>query len=61
MDLNHRTAHALRGMGWGLLLGAAIGAAGCCGVCGLPTKRRMRRRLLSATDAMNDALESFLR
>lgn len=50
------------GSGIWLLLGVAIGAAACCGLermCGTPTKRKVRRRLMHAADAVNDAIDNM--
>lgn len=47
------------GMGLWLLLGIAVGAAACCGVCGMPAKRKIRRRLMHAADAVNDAIDNM--
>lgn len=51
----------MAGIGWGLLVGAALGAAGCCSVCGVPGRRKVRRRLMNAADAVNDALDNMYR
>lgn len=48
------------GMGLWLLLGIAVGAAACCGVCGTPGKRRVRRRLMNAADAVNNAVNDAI-
>ena len=55
-----RRKSAMSGMGLWLLLGMAAGAAACIGVCGTPTKRKVRRRLMRAADAVNDALDNML-
>ena len=47
-------------MGLWLLLGIAVGAAACCGVCGTPGKRRVRRRLMNAADAVNNAVNDAI-
>lgn len=47
------------GTGMWLLIGMAAGAAGCCGVCGLPRGRKVKRRLMHAADAVNDALDNL--
>ena len=52
---------SMAGIGWGLLAGAALGAAGCCSVCGVPGRRKVRRRLMNAADAVNDALDNMYR
>ena len=47
------------GMGLWLLIGIAVGAAACLGVCGTPAKRRVRRRLMHAADAVNEAIDNM--
>ena len=45
-----------------LLLGIAIGAAACCGlerICAPPTRRKVRRGLMHAADAVNDAIDNM--
>ena len=42
-----------------LLAGIAAGAAVCLGMCGMPGKRRVRRRLMHAADAVNEAIDSM--
>ena len=49
------------GMGMWLLVGAALGAAACLGLTGMPTQRKVRRRLMNAADAVNDAIDSMYR
>ena len=51
----------LNGMmkGLWLLIGIAVGAAACLGVCGTPAKRRVRRRLMHAADAVNEAIDNM--
>ena len=58
--MNGKMKKTVQGIGLGLLLGAAAGAAGYCGVCGMPSKRKVRRRLLHAADSMSGALENLL-
>ena len=57
--MNGKMKKTMQGVGLGMLLGAAVGAAGYCGVCGMPSKRKMRRRLLHAADSMSGALENL--
>ena len=50
------------GMGLWLLLGIAVGAAACfgmCIMCGTPTRRKVRRRLMHAADAVNDVIDNM--
>ncbi|MBQ1411853.1 MAG: hypothetical protein IIY93_01545 [Clostridia bacterium] len=54
-----RNQHLMKGIGLGMLLGAAVGAAGFGSVCGMPSKRKLRRRLMNAADNMGSALEDF--
>lgn len=49
------------GMGLWLLLGIAVGAAASVGVCGMPGRRKVRRRLMHAADAVNDAIDNMYR
>ena len=51
---------ASSGMGLWLLLGIAVGAAACCGVCGMPGKRSVRRRLMHAADEVNNAVSEAI-
>ncbi len=44
-----------------MLIGIAAGAAACCGICGLPGRRRFRRRLMHAADTVNDAMDNLYR
>ena len=49
------------GMGLWLLVGIAVGAAASLGVwemCGMPGKRTVRRKLMHAADAVNDAIDN---
>ena len=55
----HRKKNASSGSGIWLLLGMAAGVAACIGVCGTPTKRKVRRRLMHAADAVNDAIDNM--
>ena len=57
--MSTKQTSAFKGVGLGLLLGAAAGAAGWYGVCGAPSKRKVRRRLMHAADAMGNALENM--
>ncbi|MBQ9902679.1 MAG: hypothetical protein IJM51_09910 [Clostridia bacterium] len=50
------------GIGLWLLLGIAVGAAACCGVsgmCGTTARRRLRRKLMHAADAVNEAVDNM--
>ena len=47
------------GMGLWLLRGMAAGAAVSLGVCGTPGKRKVRRRLMRAADAVSDAMDNL--
>ncbi len=55
----YKQNNASSGMGIWLLLGIAVGAAACVGICGTPTKRKVRRRLMHAADAVNDAIDNM--
>ena len=48
------------GMGLWLLLGIAVGAAACLGVTGMPTQRKVRRRLMHAADEVNNAVNEAI-
>lgn len=56
MIMNSRKT--LGGIGLGMLIGAAVGAVGCSSICGMPSKRKVKRRLMHAADAMGNALEN---
>lgn len=56
--MNIKTKKTMQGIGLGMLLGAAVGAAGYGGVCGMPSKRKVKRRLMHAADTMSSALEN---
>ena len=58
----NRQKQTSSGMGLWLLLGIAVGAAACYGaemMCGTPTKHKVRRRLMHAADAVNDAIDNL--
>lgn len=58
----YRRKSSSSGMGLWLLVGIAVGAAACCGVCGMcamPTRRKIRRRLMHAADAVSDAIDNM--
>ncbi len=55
----YRTKSAMPAAGLWLLAGIAAGAAVCLGMCGMPGKRRVRRRLMHAADAVNEAIDSM--
>ena len=47
----NRRKRSLPGRGLWLLAGIAAGAAAAMGLCGIPGKRKVRRRLMRAADA----------
>lgn len=55
-----KTSRKLKGMCLGLAMGAAIGAAGCCCMCGMPSKRKLKRKFLHTADSMGSTLENIL-
>ncbi len=57
--MNGKRTMPSSGMGLWLLIGIAVGAAACLGVCGTPAKRRVRRRLMHAADAVNEAIDNM--
>lgn len=57
--VNMRRNRTLGGIGLGMLLGAAIGAVGCGSICGMPSKRKVKRRLMHAADVMGSAVENM--
>ncbi len=56
----NRRKRSLPGRGLWLLAGIAAGAAAAMGLCGIPGKRKVRRRLMRAADAVNDAIDNML-
>lgn len=57
--MSMKTKKTVQGIGLGMLLGAAVGAAGFGSLFGMPSKRKVKRRLMNAADAMGSALEDF--
>ena len=58
-ELRIKSQNVMKGIGLGMLLGAAVGAAGFGSMFGMPSKRKMKRRLMHAADTMGSALEDF--
>ncbi len=54
-----RTTRMIKGLGIGLMVGMALGAAGSTCICGKPSKRRVKRRLIHTADCIEDAFESL--